>query len=160
MSHKRGRPKGVAPLEAQRAPRCTGHSSRTGLPCKNPAVRGTNVCMTHGAAAPQVREAARRRLALLLDPALKCLYDLLMQRDNLSVALQAVKEVLERNQLYAVDVEAPHLKVAPSLRVNTQINTNVAAMTDAELDDYRHLLAELKRVLPAAPKVIEGIVML
>ena len=40
----------------------------------------------------------------------------------------------------------------------TQINTNVSAMTDAELADYRHLLAELKRVMPAAPKAIEGIV--
>jgi hypothetical protein len=53
----------------------------------------------------------------------------------------------------------PHAKAAASLRVNTQVNTNVAAMTDAELADYRRLLRELKAPLPAeAPKVIEGIV--
>ena len=95
-------------------------------------------------------------MALPVDPALTRLHDLLMQRDNLSVALQAVKEVLERNQLYAVDVDAPHARSASSLTVNTQVTTKKAAMTDAELADYQHLLAELKRVMPAAPKVIEG----
>lgn len=32
-----------------RAPRCTAHSKRTGLPCRNPAVRGWTVCRMHGA---------------------------------------------------------------------------------------------------------------
>jgi len=100
MSHKRGRPKGVARLEAQRAPR------RTGLPCKNPAVRGTNVCMTHGAAAPQVREAARRRMAMLLDPALKRLHDLMMQTNNPSVAVHALQGA-PRCSLWQDGDEAP-----------------------------------------------------
>jgi hypothetical protein len=30
----------------------------------------------------------------------------------------------------------------------TQVNTNVAAMTDAEFEDYRQLLRELKTLLP------------
>lgn len=34
---------------AHSAPRCTAHSKRTGLPCKNPAVRGWSVCRMHGA---------------------------------------------------------------------------------------------------------------
>jgi hypothetical protein len=59
----------------------------------------------------------------------------------------------------AIDVEPPLAKAAPSLRVNAQINPNVAAMTDVELEDYRELLQELKALMPAeAPKVIEGIV--
>jgi hypothetical protein len=82
-----------------------------------------------------------------------------MQRDNLSVALQAVKEVLERNQLYAIDVEAPHTRSGHDLTVNTQVNTNVSAMSDVELATYEKLLRELREVLPdAAPKVIEGLV--
>lgn len=32
-----------------RAPRCTAKSKRTGLPCRNPAVRGWAVCRMHGA---------------------------------------------------------------------------------------------------------------
>ncbi len=31
------------------APRCTAKSKRTGLPCRNPAVRGFAVCRMHGA---------------------------------------------------------------------------------------------------------------
>ena len=57
---------------------------------------------------------------------------------------------------------APHILrpwAAPSLKVNTKVNTHVAAMTDVELDDYRQLLPKLKALLPEeAPKVIEGIV--
>lgn len=32
-----------------RAPRCTAKSKRSGLPCRNPAVRGWTVCRMHGA---------------------------------------------------------------------------------------------------------------
>jgi hypothetical protein len=31
------------------APRCTGKTKRTGLPCQAPAVRGWSVCRMHGA---------------------------------------------------------------------------------------------------------------
>ena len=68
------------------------------------------------------------------------------------MALRAVHEVLERNQLYAVNVEAPGTK--PSVVVAAQINTNVSGMSDAELDRLERLLTELKAVTP--PDVIEG----
>ena len=35
--------------KAHAAPRCTAHSKRSGLLCKNPAVRGWTVCRMHGA---------------------------------------------------------------------------------------------------------------
>lgn len=35
--------------KAHDAPRCTAKSKRTGLPCRNPAVRGWTVCRMHGA---------------------------------------------------------------------------------------------------------------
>ncbi len=35
--------------KAHDAPRCTAHSKRSGLPCRNPAVRGWRVCRMHGA---------------------------------------------------------------------------------------------------------------
>ena len=34
---------------AHAAPRCTAHSKRSGVLCKNPAVRGWAVCRMHGA---------------------------------------------------------------------------------------------------------------
>jgi hypothetical protein len=41
--------------------RCTGHSSRTGKPCRAWAVRGARVCVVHGGRAPQVKAAAEVR---------------------------------------------------------------------------------------------------
>lgn len=43
--------------------RCTAHN-QSGSQCKNPAVPGATVCRFHGGAAPQVKAAAQRRLAL------------------------------------------------------------------------------------------------
>lgn len=43
-------------------PRCSAHRTN-GDPCKAYAVRGATVCVTHGGAAPRVREAAARRVA-------------------------------------------------------------------------------------------------
>ena len=34
---------------AHAAPRCAAHAKRTGILCKNPAVRGWRVCRMHGA---------------------------------------------------------------------------------------------------------------
>jgi len=42
--------------------RCTGHSSRTGEPCKLWPVKGSTVCHKHGASAKQVRAKAQQRV--------------------------------------------------------------------------------------------------
>jgi hypothetical protein len=42
--------------------RCSARSQRTGRQCRRWAAPGSNVCPVHGAAAPQVKAAARRRL--------------------------------------------------------------------------------------------------
>lgn len=47
---------------------CKAKSARTGKPCKAHAITGGTVCRTHGGSAPQVRDAARLRLALAVDP--------------------------------------------------------------------------------------------
>lgn len=43
--------------------RCTANTKQGGR-CRNPVVPGTTVCRFHGGAAPQVREAGQRRIAL------------------------------------------------------------------------------------------------
>jgi hypothetical protein len=43
-------------------PRCAGHSSQTGDPCKLYPVHGSTVCHKHGGRAPQVRAKAQLRL--------------------------------------------------------------------------------------------------
>lgn len=42
---------------------CTAHSSQTGNRCKRARKPGTNVCVYHGAGAPQVKAAAERRMS-------------------------------------------------------------------------------------------------
>lgn len=43
---------------------CTAHSSRHGRPCRAWAMRGCTVCVAHGGRAPQVRDAADRRVMI------------------------------------------------------------------------------------------------
>lgn len=44
--------------------RCKAKVSNGSRRCKRPAIRGGTVCQTHGGMAPQVKAAAKRRLAL------------------------------------------------------------------------------------------------
>lgn len=75
--------------------RCTATSTQSGERCKRAPILGGTVCATHGGSAPQVRDAAHRRLLELVDPALVRLHDLLASADE-RVALQAVRLVLDR----------------------------------------------------------------
>lgn len=70
---RQARPKGqrepFAPTVEQltaRHPRvpCQAHSSRHGRPCRAWAMRGCAVCVAHGGKAPQVRDAADRRVMI------------------------------------------------------------------------------------------------
>lgn len=54
--------------------------------------------MTHGGAAPQVREAAIRRLAAMVDPALGVLAKSMKSRTE-RIRFDAARDVLDRNNL-------------------------------------------------------------
>jgi hypothetical protein len=56
-------------------------------------VRGTNVCKTHGAAAPQVRAKAALRLAMMLDPALKVYAEVLETKGHLCASPRAAVNI-------------------------------------------------------------------
>lgn len=79
---------------------CTAHSSRTGEPCNKWAVRGANVCNTHGGSTTHVKRAAEERIKELVDPALDRIKDLIETAPDL-VALAAAKDVLDRAGLGA-----------------------------------------------------------
>lgn len=53
----------------------------------------------HGGSAPQVKDKARARLAALVDPAIKRLGQLVVEKKDKKVALAAAKDVLDRNNL-------------------------------------------------------------
>jgi hypothetical protein len=78
---------------------CKAFSRRSGAQCRNIPMQGSAVCRMHGGSAPQVREKARERLAVLASPAVKRLSELLTQDDDRKVALGAARDILDRNDL-------------------------------------------------------------
>lgn len=88
---------------------CTAKRS-SGVPCRSHAIAGARVCRVHGGSAPQVIEAARRRLLLLIDPALGVLAQAVRVRSKANSKhwepsaqeIAAAREVLNRAGLVAV----------------------------------------------------------
>jgi len=77
--------------------RCIARSKRTGSRCKRPALKGMNVCKTHGGYSPQARKAARERLDALAEPAIHQLTKILNDPDTpATVRLKSIQEVLDR----------------------------------------------------------------
>ena len=68
---------------------------KNGERCKKAAILGGRVCGTHGGSAPQVRNAARRRLMEAADPAAARLVELL-DSDDERIRLGAAKDLLDR----------------------------------------------------------------
>ena len=81
------------------APRCQAHTTK-GAPCRNPAIRGLKVCRSHGGNTRNAREAARRNILELVDPAVLRLAEALnieaATANDWAVVMRAVKEVLDR----------------------------------------------------------------
>ncbi len=98
---KRHAPKGrlkANPLDVGQPmnPTCRA-TNRQGKRCGRAPIPGGAVCYYHGGAAPQVKLAAEVRLALLVAPAITRLGQLVDQTEFPSVAIAAVKDVLDRN---------------------------------------------------------------
>lgn len=89
--------------------RCTARSTRTGEPCKRPAMLGGNVCRSHGGNAPQVKAKAQRRLQQAADALVQRLLGMALDGDTPDhVALAAIRDALDRAGLgakQAVEVE-------------------------------------------------------
>lgn len=76
--------------------RCTAHK-KNGVRCGKSAILGGNVCGAHGGRAPQVKQAARERLAALVDPAIATVGHLVRKAKHEPTRLAAAKDVLDRN---------------------------------------------------------------
>jgi hypothetical protein len=89
--------------------RCTARSTRTGEPCKRPAMLGGNVCYHHGGNAPQVKAKAQRRLQQAADSLVQRLLGMALDGEVADhVALAAIRDALDRAGMaskQAVEVE-------------------------------------------------------
>lgn len=74
---------------------CTAMSKQAKRRCKQPAIPGGTVCRFHGGAAPQVRQAAKDRIAALVDPAIDALQRALDHKD-VNAAVRAARDLLDR----------------------------------------------------------------
>lgn len=80
------------------APRCTATAKGSGLQCKRRPIPGGTVCVKHGGGAPQVRQAAERRLADLVPKAIGYYDWLLSQKTYPSAGLGAANAVWDREK--------------------------------------------------------------
>ena len=117
---------------------CTAKAKGTGQRCRQRPIRGGTVCHKHGGSAPQVKAAAARRLAVLVDPAIGVLDALLRAVDeHPAQALGAAKDILDR---------AGH-KTPDELDLNMLSGTvnldELEAMTTEELEDAKVLLSRI-----------------
>lgn len=77
-------------------------SARTisGNPCKRPPIKGSNVCRTHGGAAPHVRAKAAVRIMMSADAAAAKLIEMIHSKKvDDRTKLLAVKDLLDRANL-------------------------------------------------------------
>lgn len=94
--------------------RCTA-TNRQGRRCGKAPILGGTVCRMHGGAAPQVMQAAEERLKALVDPAITRLAELIRQTEFPSVAIAAVKDVLDRNGALGKAKESTDVQVKGTL---------------------------------------------
>lgn len=99
---RKATPDELALAELLHAPHlCTGHSSRTGLPCNLDPMKGGMVCSRHGGRSSHVKRKAERRLAALALPTLAKLHDYAMDGDQKvrNAAVVAAKDLLDRAEI-------------------------------------------------------------
>ena len=75
---------------------CTATSKQTKKRCRRPAIRGGTVCRFHGGGAPQVKRKAEERLAMLVDPAIDALTQIVKAKKDSRTRLGAARDILDR----------------------------------------------------------------
>lgn len=91
---------------------CTAHR-KNGDRCKKPPILGGSVCEVHGGRAPQVREAARRRLLAAADWLIADLLKIAKSSESDGVKLAAINSALDRAGFGAKQELYVEAKVSP-----------------------------------------------
>lgn len=87
---------GLLPAFSPSGTRCIANNKNGGK-CKRWAIRGASVCSAHGGSAPQVREAAVRRLEGAIDRLLSALLHIVEDETQPAAArVAAIRDALDR----------------------------------------------------------------
>jgi hypothetical protein len=147
--------------------KCAAHKSN-GQPCQTAAIHGSNVCRVHGGSAQQVREAARRRLLELVDPALATLERAVRQKGKPdAVAIAAAREILDRAGLAAEETkQATTIQLVVGMagddeeRVESSEHDSTPAAQNRGRDWHRGAPTNLRpatKVLPCGESVLSPV---
>lgn len=158
---------------------CTATANSTGKRCRAWAIRGANVCMRHGARAPQVRKAAARRLELIeaerqvklyglpveVDPHTALLDELWRTAGHVAWLRERIAEVEEANKLYGPvggqggghPSMEPHVWIRLYQEERRHLSLVAQACIKAGIEERRVRIAEAQGQLIAT--VIRGILM-
>ena len=84
---------------------CTAHlRDGSGKPCKKNARKGTNVCASHGAGAPQVKAKAQLRLLMAADDMAAVMVEIAFnEKMPPAVRVAAARDVMDRAGLKPVE---------------------------------------------------------
>ncbi len=126
--------------------KCTATSKSTGAQCKKEAIAGGTVCRNHGGAAPQVRNAAAKRLADAVNSAVANL--LAKQESKLeAVSLRASQDILDRNNYKGenlIRIMNPDATGARPLGLNDEQAARIRGLAPDELAIFLRVLGYLK----------------
>ena len=111
---------------------CSAHSSRTGEPCRKPAIAGGTVCRTHGGAASAAKAKARKRLEEASDRLARQLLGIAEGAESEAVRLAAVKDALDRAGIQAKTAATVEVSVKPWETVMEGISRIVATPRDSQ----------------------------
>lgn len=104
--------------------RCTATAKSTGNRCRKRPIPGGPVCSKHGGNAPQVRKAAKLRLAELVDPAVATYARALADPSvPMAVKIRAADSIMDRSghgRQTTVDIEDARARLAERIRVLRQ----------------------------------------
>ena len=124
---RNGHPQAGGLVPAGQVPSKRCHALRkNGEPCKRWALVGSTVCVSHGAAAPQVRDAARDRILRLAPAAIQTLVAALRD-DSGAVRVRAAIDLLDRAGLKAAEEHV----IVPQEATNAALDAALLAALEA-----------------------------
>lgn len=115
-------PRTLAPGGKLPGQKCSARTT-SGRPCSRWAIVGGTVCTSHGGAAPQVREAARKRILAFAPVALQVLQDIATDPDAAEASrVRAAIDLLDRAGL---KVAEEHVLI-PAEQANADLDAAIA----------------------------------